>query len=81
MTSSGIAIDPIPQYFALSAVKSAQRSMVLSCQKSFPKIHFGLLNVNGIVSPEEKVLNPTRIAERFWELYEHRGAQEMNIPA
>ena len=49
--------------------------------KELPKSAFGLPNVNGFLSPEDKVLNPTRIAEKFWDLYEQRGAQEMNLPA
>ncbi len=43
-------------------------------------IHFALLNVGGQVSEQDKFLNPTRIAEKYWELYEQgKGAWTLDV--
>lgn len=60
---------PLPAFFSLSMVKTSQRNLVESLKLSFPDIHIALLNVGGVVSPEDKSLNPPAIAEKFWELY------------
>jgi len=61
--------DPFPMFFSLSLVKASQRNLVESLRLSFPGVHVALLNVGGQVSKEDKYLNPTAIAEKFWELY------------
>jgi hypothetical protein len=62
----------VPQLLSLSLVKAAQRNMVMSFSRGYADsgIHFGLINVQGVVSPEMKVLNPKNIAETTWEFYE-----------
>jgi len=33
-------------------------------------VHCALLNIAGQVSEDDKVFNPTNLAEKFWELYD-----------
>lgn len=82
VTNSMLWQSPIPQYFSLSMVKTSQRSLVQSLQQSYPGIHVALVNVGGIVSPEDPVFNPKAIGEKFWEVYEQKKEQwtsEVNI--
>ena len=62
---------PIPQLFALSLAKAAQRNLVQSLNMTYgPQgIHVGLINVGGPVSPEDKVWNPTNIASKTWDWF------------
>nr|POE89886.1 dehydrogenase/reductase sdr family member 12 [Quercus suber] len=61
--------EPVPDLVSLSMVKSAQRALVLSLHAKHPGIHFALLSVGGVVSPDAKNLSPENIANRCWELY------------
>lgn len=72
VTSSHLPWDPVPQLLSLSLVKASQKNMVESFHRAFSDsgVHFGLVHVEGVVAPENKILNPTTIAERtveFWE--------------
>ncbi|CAA9958061.1 DltE Short-chain dehydrogenase [Pyrenophora teres f. maculata] len=72
VTNSHLPWDPVPQLLSLSVVKAAQKNMVDSLSRAFSSsgVHVGLLHVEGVVAPENKVLNPKTIAERavkFWE--------------
>lgn len=84
ITSSLFAIDPMPQFFGLLMVKAAQRSLVKSIQKVYGKdVHIAMVNVNGVVSPDDPKLNPDLIAEKFWGLYEQekgKWADQVNVP-
>jgi NAD(P)-dependent dehydrogenase (short-subunit alcohol dehydrogenase family) len=61
--------EPVPPLFSLSAVKSAQRALVLSLHAFYGKdVHIALLSVGGVVSPEKKNLSPSNIADKCWEL-------------
>jgi hypothetical protein len=72
MTPGHLPWDPIPQLLSLSLVKAAQRNMVTSFSRAYADsgVHFGLIAVQGIVSPEAKVVNPKNIAEKTWEFFE-----------
>lgn len=53
-------------------MKASQKNMVESFSRAFSDsgVHVGLVYVEGVVAPENKVLNPKTIAERtvaFWE--------------
>lgn len=76
MTSSALPQEPIPALFALSLTKAAQRNLAQSLHMTYgPQgVHIGVVNVAGVVSPEEKERNPTNIAARTWEWYE-KGAK------
>lgn len=50
-------------------VKASQRNLVHSLHKLNPEVHIALLNVGGPVSLDDPFLNPTAIAEKYWELY------------
>lgn len=70
-------VQPQPEVFSLSLVKAAQRNLVQSLHAVYnPQgIHVGLVLVGGNVSPEKKELNPPRIAEKTWELFDQERAQ------
>ncbi|KAG4433582.1 hypothetical protein IFR05_010929 [Cadophora sp. M221] len=70
VTSSLLWKYPYPAFFSLSMVKASQRVLVQTLGLSFPDVHCALLNVGGQVSEDDKFLNPTAIAEKFWELYD-----------
>jgi len=70
VTSSLLWKDPMPFLFSLSLVKTSQRNLVDSLKRTYPDIHIALLNVAGVVSPEDKYFNPPLIADRYWELYD-----------
>ncbi|KAK4221415.1 hypothetical protein QBC38DRAFT_130263 [Podospora fimiseda] len=72
VTSSALPQNPIPELFALSLVKAAQRNLVQSLNLTYaPKgVHIGVINVSGVVSPEEENRNPKNIAEKAWEWFE-----------
>ncbi|KAI4923109.1 uncharacterized protein J4E92_007862 [Alternaria infectoria] len=72
VTNSHLPWDPVPQLLSLSLVKASQKNMVESFSRAFSDsgVHIGLIYVEGVVAPENKVLNPKTIAERtvkFWE--------------
>jgi hypothetical protein len=53
-------------------MKASQKNMVESFSRAFSDsgVHIGLIYVEGVVVPENKVLNPKTIAERtvaFWQ--------------
>ena len=65
-------------------VKASQRNLVQCLEATYPDIHIALINVAGIVSPEDKIFNPKAIAEKFWEVYSQDKGQwvsEVNILA
>ena len=72
VTSSMLPFEPIPQVFALSLVKAAQRSLVQSLSMTYGSegVHIGLINVGGPVSPEHETWNPTNIAAQAWAWFE-----------
>ena len=75
---------PIPQFFSLSIVKTSQRNLVRSLAMTYPDVHIAQVNVGGIVSPEDKIFNPTAVAEKFWAVYSEEKDQwtsELNIVA
>ncbi|KAI4686427.1 uncharacterized protein J4E84_005706 [Alternaria hordeiaustralica] len=72
VTNSRLPWDPVPQLLSLSLVKASQKNMVESFNRAFSNsgVHIGLVYVEGVVAPENRVLNPKTIAERtvkFWE--------------
>jgi hypothetical protein len=69
VTSSLLWKEPYPPFFTLSLVKASQRNLVQTLAATYPDIHLALLNVGGIVSKEDKYLNPDAIAEQYWDLY------------
>ncbi|KKY32255.1 putative short-chain alcohol [Diaporthe ampelina] len=71
VTSSLLPQHPIPQLFALSLVKAAQRSLVQSLSLTYASqgVHLGLINVGGPVSPEHETWNPANIATKAWDWF------------
>jgi NAD(P)-dependent dehydrogenase (short-subunit alcohol dehydrogenase family) len=81
VTSSALPQHPIPQLFALSLVKAAQRNLVQSLNLTYAPegVHVGVINVAGQVSPEDPVRNPTNIAEQTWKWFEQGTEFEVVI--
>jgi len=77
VTNSHLPWDPVPQLLSLSLVKAAQRNMVQSLQRAFggSGVQIGLVSVEGVVAPENRVRNPRTIAEMAVEFWE-RGEEE-----
>lgn len=55
--------------------------MVTSFSRAYGEtgVHFGLIAIQGLVSPEAKVVNPLNIAEKTWEFFEEGKALEVLI--
>lgn len=72
VTSSMLPQNPIPQLFALSLVKAAQRNLMQSLAMTYAEqgIHLGLINVMGPVSSTDEVWNPTNIATKAWDWFD-----------
>ncbi|KAG0645479.1 hypothetical protein D0Z07_8592 [Hyphodiscus hymeniophilus] len=70
VTNSMMWKRPVPQYFALSMVKTSQRTLVQMLKTSYPDVHVAMVNVEGIVSPKDPIFSPKAIGEKIWEVYE-----------
>ncbi|KAK3356584.1 hypothetical protein B0T25DRAFT_449672 [Lasiosphaeria hispida] len=72
VTSSALPQNPIPQLFALSLAKAAQRNLVQSLSLTYTSegVHVGVINVAGPVTLEDKIRNPSNIARKTWEWFE-----------
>jgi NAD(P)-dependent dehydrogenase (short-subunit alcohol dehydrogenase family) len=83
VTNSHLPWDPAPPLLSLSLNKASQRNMTWSFRRAFADsgVHISLISVQGVVAPENKVLNPTTIAERAYEFWEagDQGALEVEI--
>jgi len=81
VTSSALPLQPIPQLFALSLAKAAQRNLVQSLNMTYgPEgVHIGVVNVAGIVSPDDSERNPANIAAKTWEWFEEGKEFELVI--
>jgi len=69
ITSSMLPNHPIPELFALSLVKAAQRNLARSLAMTYENILVGLINVAGVVSPDYPTLNPSNIGAKTWEWF------------
>jgi NAD(P)-dependent dehydrogenase (short-subunit alcohol dehydrogenase family) len=81
VTNSHLPWDPIPQLLPLSLVKAAQRNMVQSFAKAYGEsgVHCGLLTIEGVVDPGNKVLNPQNIAENAWAFWDKGKGLEVRL--
>jgi short-subunit dehydrogenase len=77
LSASGIRQQPLNPFFSLSMQKAAQCNFM----KSFDQIagpqgvHVAYLDINGIVSPEDKYCSPKLVAEEHWRLYQQERGQ------
>ncbi|KAF2747730.1 NAD(P)-binding protein [Sporormia fimetaria CBS 119925] len=72
VTTNPLPSSPIPQLLSLSLTKAAQANLVQNLAQAFSGsgVKIGLIRVEGVVMPENRVLNSKTIAERivgFWE--------------
>ncbi|KAK3934525.1 hypothetical protein QBC46DRAFT_399542 [Diplogelasinospora grovesii] len=81
VTSSALPQQPIPQLFALSLVKAAQRNLMESLSMTYgPQgVHIGLINVGGPVSPTDTERSPSNIAAKTWEWFSDGESFEVLI--
>ena len=79
VTNSLLPVEPIPQLFALSLVKAAQRNLMQSLAMTYVSegVQVGLITVGGPVSPTAETWSPKNIAARAWEWF----AQSKTHPA
>lgn len=76
VTGTWLSDKPLPALLSLSAVKSSQENMVKSFHDAFgEEIHFGLVKVMGVVKPDAKGTNPSKIAEKTVELFMQEKAK------
>ena len=78
ITGGGLAITPYADYLPLSMDKAALRAMVqaLTPVLNAKGIYIGTVQVTGVIGSNEKFA-PLSIAEKFFELYEKRGTNEI----
>ena len=71
-TNSGLWDRPVADFASLSLQKAAQYNLLLSFKQLVePKgVHVGGVNVGGMVSDEDPVLNAKNIAKKLFELYQ-----------
>lgn len=81
VTNSHLPWDPVPQLISLSLVKGAQRTQVISLNRAFSEtgVHCGLINVQGVVDPGNKVLSPKNIAREVVEFWKKGEGVEVNL--
>ncbi|KAK1833410.1 hypothetical protein QBC39DRAFT_329015 [Podospora conica] len=79
VTSSALPAEPVPELFALSLTKAAQKNLVRSLWLVYGKVvHVGVVNVAGAVDGEGR--SPAVVAGRTWEWFEgKRGAFEVVV--
>jgi len=70
ITGGGLALEPYPDWTALSVGKAALRSYALSLYKALApeNIHVAVVAVCGVVEPGG-LFNPDDIAEEYWNLH------------
>ena len=72
VTSSALPAEPMPELFALSLTKAAQRNLVRSLWMVYggpaKGVHVGVVNVAGQVDGEGR--SPGVVAGRLWEWFE-----------
>ena len=73
----------MPQLISLSLVKGAQRTQVISLNRAFAGtgVHCGLVNVQGVVDPENNVLSPKNIAKEVVKFWKKGEGVEVNVKA
>ena len=71
-TNSGLWDRPIADFASLSIQKAAQYNMLLSYRQQVESqgVHVAGVNIGGLVSDEDPVLNPKNIAQALFELYQ-----------
>ncbi|KAI0543782.1 NAD(P)-binding protein [Xylaria curta] len=71
VTGGVLHVKPDPELFSLSLVKAAQRNLVQSLALVYggSGVRVGMILVAGTVGPDEKVRNPTNIAEEAWKWF------------
>ncbi|KAF2738520.1 NAD(P)-binding protein [Polyplosphaeria fusca] len=79
VTNSHLPWAPIPQLLSLSIAKASQQNLVKSLAAAFQEVHFGLVHVEGTVTPEEKDRNPVNISEVTYALWEKGSGLEAHI--
>lgn len=70
MTGGGLALEPYPNWTALSAGKAALRSYAISLHKALApeNIHVAVIAICGIVEPGG-LFDPDRIAGEYWNIH------------
>ena len=77
LSGSGINYQPLAPFFSLSMQKAAQSNFLKSLdQIAGPQgVHVARLDINGMVSPEDDILSPDKIAKEHWRLSQQPQAE------
>jgi hypothetical protein len=85
VTNTFLVEKPLPFLLSLSSVKGAQQTMVQTFHEAFgTDIHFGLIKVLGVVSPDAPSCNPDNIGQIIVGLAEQEKSKwelVVNVPA
>jgi NAD(P)-dependent dehydrogenase (short-subunit alcohol dehydrogenase family) len=78
-SNSGLYHYPIADFFSLSMQKAAQFNLAGSLNQVLAPqgVHVGSVDIGGVVTDEDPVLNSRNIAEQFWKLYQQDKEQWM----
>nr|KAK5450522.1 hypothetical protein LTR18_000538 [Exophiala xenobiotica] len=78
-SNSGLHNYPIADLFSLSMQKAAQFNLAGSLNQVLAPqgVHVASVDIGGVVTDEDPVLNSRNIAEQFWKLYQQDKEQWM----
>ncbi|KAL2017413.1 hypothetical protein VTK56DRAFT_2215 [Thermocarpiscus australiensis] len=81
VTNSALPMQPVPQLFALSLTKAAQRNLVQSLHMTYAPqgVHVGVINVAQAVTPTDERFNPGNIARKTWEWFDGEGEKPFEL--
>jgi short-subunit dehydrogenase len=81
LTGGGFALHPSPQFGSLSLGKAGLRSLAYQLNETLKNdgIYVGTVTVGGYIHAGSETHSPKILAEKFWELYEHKSEVEVQI--
>ena len=79
LTGGAFAIQPNPDFGSLSLGKAALRNLAFQLNQTLKSddIYVGTVTINGYIQQESETHSPALLAQKFWELHQHR--QEVEI--
>lgn len=72
LSGGGINARPVASLFSLSMQKAAQHNFMESFRiVAEPQgVHVGIVNIGGVVTDQDAVINARKIASTYWDLYQ-----------
>ncbi len=80
LTGGGLAYNPSAEMASISLGKAGIRNLAYQLHQSLHKenVFVGIVTINGIIQKESETHNPTKIADKFWEMFTSRKEVEMS---